>query len=410
MRPYKDWPAVRWARKHRFTVDATIAVVLVAISIVVHVVQREVDDRSYVDPSPWTVALVILACAPLAWRRKRPIPSALAIVGLQIVLEFAEINGPAWVPTFFAFYSLGACSAGRPRMRALAALMVGVAVLLIAGLIDRVPGLDVLSAVALLTMLAVCFFVGDNMRRRRNEIADLGARADTAERERELLANRRVTEERTRIARELHDVVAHSVSVMVIQASAAHRNLRRDTDSAAALLVNIEETGRQTMRELRSLLGVLRDTGDGIEGAPPMVPMLCDLDALVASIPELEVRLFRSGSLDEVPIGIALAAYRVVQEALTNAQRHAGPNVIVDVEVACSAERVDVSVSDNGRGASTRAASTQPDESAGYGLIGMSERVAAFAGALTAGPRSSGGWQVRASFPLESATVVNLAS
>lgn len=410
MRPYKDWRAVRWAREHRFTVDASIAVALVAISIPVHVFQREVHDRSYVDPRPWTVALVILACLPLAWRRERPIPSALAVVGVQIVLEQADINGPAWIPAIFAFYSLGAYSAGRPQMRALAALMVGVTVLLIAGVIDRVPGVDVLSAVAWLTTLAIGFFVGDNMRRRRNEIADLAARADTAERERELLASRRVTEERTRIARELHDVVAHSVSVMVIQASAAHRNLRRDTDSAAALLVNIEETGRQTMRELRSLLGILRNTGDGNGGAPPMVPMICDLDALVASIPDLEVRLVRSGSLDEVPIGIALAAYRVVQEALTNAHRHAGPNVIVDVEVECSAERVDVSVSDDGRGASTRSASTQQGDAAGYGLIGMSERVAAFAGALTAGPRGSGGWQVRATFPLESATVVNLAS
>ncbi len=104
-------------------------------------------------------------------------------------------------------------------------------------------------------------------------------------------------------------------------------------------------------------------------------------------------------------MGVALAAYRVVQEALTNAHRHGGPNIVVDVDVACSPERVDVGVSDDGRGASTRS-----DESAGYGLVGMSERVAAFGGTPTAGPRSSGGWQVRASFPLASPAIVELAS
>ena len=128
-----------------------------------------------------------------------------------------------------------------------------------------------------------------------------------------------------------------------------------------------------------------------------MVPMLCDLDALVTSIPDLDVRLSGSGSLDAVPIGVALAAYRVVQEALTNAHRHAGPNVSVDVEVSRSDTHVEVRVSDNGRGASTRPGQT----AGGYGLIGMSERVAAFGGTLATGPRRNGGWEVRATFPLD---------
>jgi signal transduction histidine kinase len=129
-----------------------------------------------------------------------------------------------------------------------------------------------------------------------------------------------------------------------------------------------------------------------------MGPMLCDLDALATSIPDLDVRLTQSGSLDDVPIGVALAAYRVVQEALTNAHRHAGPNVTVEVEVASTSDRVGVRVSDNGRGASTR-----PDEAdGGYGLIGMSERVAAFGGTLATGPRRNGGWEVKATFPLDS--------
>lgn len=403
MRPFHDWPVVRWARQHRFSVDAGIAAVLAVFSVIVHFNQRSVESIDFRDPAWWTVPLVAAACAPIAWRRIHAIPSACVVVTLQVILEVSRINGTGWLPTFLALYSLGAHAAGRTRVRIVGVLTVGLIGLTTFALVDRTEGLTLFGAVAWMTMMAVCFFVGDNMRRRRMEIADLAARADTAERERELLASRRVTEERTRIARELHDVVAHSVSVMVIQASAARRNLRRDTESAAALLVSIEETGRQTMRELRSILGVLRETGD--EVAPPMVPLLCDLDALVTSIPELDVRLTLSGSLDSVPIGVALAAYRVVQEALTNAHRHAGPNVIVDVDVTCSAERVDVSVSDDGRGASTRAA-----ESAGYGLIGMSERVAAFGGKLNTGPRNNGGWQVRATFPLEPAAIVELAS
>ena len=222
--------------------------------------------------------------------------------------------------------------------------MLGAAVgaFLVLGLLDDRDDFTIWVALGAVVWLVASFVVGDNMRRRRTELAELSERAERAERERELLASRRVTEERTRIARELHDIVAHSVSVMLIQATAARRNLHRDRDAAEALLGNIEQTGRQTMGELRQILGVLRETGDA--DSAPLVPVLCDLDALVSSIPELDVRLVQSGSLESVPIGVALAAYRVVQEALTNVHRHAGPNVVVEVEVACGDERVDVRV------------------------------------------------------------------
>ena len=402
MRPYNDWRVVRWAREHRFAVDAGIAATFVVFALLVHFHQRTTESPYYDfrEPTPWTVALISVMCGALAWRRLKPIGSAVAIVVLQVTLELLEINGPVWVPCFVALYSLGAHASGRKRTTGIVAITVAVvafsilAALHVLGNFESQKGWEVMfGIVGGIAILAVCFFVGDSMRRRRAEIADLAARADRAERERELLASHRVTEERTRIARELHDVVAHSVSVMVIQASAARRNLHRDRETVEALLGNIEDTGRQTMGELRQILGVLRDAGD--DTSPLTVPMLGDIDALVGSIPELDVRLFRSGSLDSLPIGVALAAYRVVQEALTNAHRHAGPNVVVDVEVACTTERVDVHVTDDGRGASTGVV-----DSAGYGLIGMSERVAAFGGTLTTGPRRSGGWEVRAHFPL----------
>jgi signal transduction histidine kinase len=408
MRPFKEWPTVRWLREHRAVVDVAIALIIAAVSTIIHFAQDEVDGYVYRDPTWWTVPLVAAAALPLIWRRSHAILTAFVVFALQAGIELLEINGPSWIPMAFAFYALGAYAHGPTRIRALTILGTAVSVFLGLGLLEDRDDFTIWVALAAAVWLVAVFVVGDNMRRRRAELAELAERADRAERERELLADRRVTEERTRIARELHDIVAHSVSVMVIQASAARRNLQRDRGAAEALLGNIEDTGRRTMGELRQILGVLREAGDGGSGAiAPMVPMLCDLDSLASSIPDLDVRLHRTGSLDAVPIGIALAAYRVVQEALTNAHRHGGPNVVVEVQVACGEERVDVRVSDDGRGASTRAT----DHGGGYGIIGMSERVAAFGGTLSTGPRRTGGWEVRASFPLQpSPTIRDLVS
>jgi signal transduction histidine kinase len=394
MRPFREWPVVGWMRQHRFAVDVMIALAIATFSLIIHFAQHTVDGYEYRYPTFWTVPLVFAASVPLIWRRTHAIPVAFAIFGLQAIIEVVEVNGPSWIPVAFAFYALGSWAHGPVRLRAVCALTAAVCVFLVIGLFEHRDDFTIWVALGALVWLIAAFVVGDNMRRRRTEIAELAERAERAERERELLAGQRVTEERTRIARELHDIVAHSVSVMVIQATAARRNLGRDQQATETLLGNIEETGRQTMGELRQILGVLRDSAGS---TAPMVPVLCDLDALVTSIPDLDVRLNGSGSLDAVPIGVALAAYRVVQEALTNAHRHAGPNVSVDVEVSRSDTHVEVRVSDNGRGASTRPGQT----AGGYGLIGMSERVAAFGGTLATGPRRNGGWEVRATFPLD---------
>lgn len=385
---------MRWMREHTFLVDCGLAAAVMALSLVSHFLQGEVDGREFRDPTWWTVALVVLANVPLAWRRKRTILSALLTVGLQLGVDMVDINGPAWFGVALSLYALGAHSEGPARLRATVVITVALAAVLGLSLIVNVDGLSVGDVVATAALMAVCFLVGELMRRRRRELSELAARADRAEHERELVVGQRVAEERTRIARDLHDVVAHSVSVMVIQATAASRNLERNPAAAAELLSNIESTGRQTMGELRQILGVLRDPVT--PEAPVRTPVLTDIDALVQSVPELDVRISRSGSFDDVPTGIALSAFRVVQEALTNVTRHAGPNVTVDVMVDVTAERVNVTVSDDGRGASSRPSA----EGSGYGLIGMSERVAAFGGQLRTGPRRDGGWEVRAHFPL----------
>ena len=185
---------------------------------------------------------------------------------------------------------------------------------------------------------------------------------------------------------------------MVIQAAAARRNIDRAPDDAVDLLANIEETGRRTMSELRQILGVLRETEPATEHQASAAPLqLCtDIESLVDSATDLDIRLSTTGAIDSVPSGVGTSAFRVVQEALTNARRHAGPNATIDVRLDLTDDRLDICIEDDGRGASANHAQL------GYGLIGMGERVAAFGGTMRSGPRRSGGWQVRASFPLAS--------
>jgi signal transduction histidine kinase len=386
----REWRVSQWARANPFLVDVLLACLVTAVALLVHFHQHQADGRVFRDPAWWTVLVVVGACAPLAWRRVWPIPAALVVVVVQGMCEIHYINGPSWIPVLITVYGLGAYTSGRRRVLAVSAEVLIVAALVVAGVMD--DAIEVAEAIGAFASLTVPLVVGDNVRRRRNELAELSARAERAERERELLALRRVGEERTRIARDLHDVVAHSVSAMVIQATAARRNVERAPDDAVALLTNIEDTGRRTMSELRQMLGVLRDDGDGASAAP--MPTIGDLEVLVDSAADLDVTLSTSGAIETLPSGVALSAFRVVQEALTNVRRHAGPNVTIDVRVERTEDRLDVSVEDNGRGAST-------GQQLGYGLVGMGERVAAFGGTLRSGPRRAGGWQVRASFPLQ---------
>jgi signal transduction histidine kinase len=391
MRDRRVW---KWAKAHPFTVDVALAGAVAVVALFVHFHQRSYDEVVYRDPNAVTVILVLAACAPIAWRRTAPIPVVLVTVILQTICEWNKINGASWIPLLIAVYSLGAYASGRPRTATTCIVAVIIGFLLLMGIRENL--VEIPEAIGAAASLAVPFVVGDNVRRRRNELAELAERAERAERERELLALQRVGEERTRIARDLHDVVAHSVSAIVIQAAAARRNVDRAPDDAVDLLANIEETGRRTMSELRQILGVLResDTENVNEAAASPVQSIVDIESLIDSASDLDVTMSTTGEIDTVPSGVATSAFRVVQEALTNARRHAGPHATIDVRVDRTDDRLDICIEDDGRGASAG------HEQLGYGLIGMGERVAAFGGTLRSGPRRSGGWQVRASFPL----------
>jgi signal transduction histidine kinase len=237
------------------------------------------------------------------------------------------------------------------------------------------------TVVTLVVMLLVRRVVGDRERR-----------AQIAERERDLVAREAVVEERARIARELHDVIAHHVSMIVLQAGAERRVLDGANASTRDVLETVERTGRSALTEMRRLLGMLR--GDANEPLTPQ-PGLSDVPVLVNQLREagLPVELHVSGARRELPVGIELSAYRIVQEALTNALKHAG-EASARVNIRYGSDSLELEIADDGTGAST------PVSSGGHGLVGMRERVALYGGRLDAGRQPSGGFVVRVLLPI----------
>jgi signal transduction histidine kinase len=234
--------------------------------------------------------------------------------------------------------------------------------------------------------------VGRAMGVLRFESDVLVERASALERERDERAQQAVAEERLRIARELHDVIGHSISVMGVQAGAVRSVLRPDQEREREALLSVERTGREAVAEMRRLIGLMR-TEPSESGAP--TPTLRGADDLVEAIRRagLAVELHVCGDLSSVPPGVDLAGYRVLQEALTNALKHA-PDSTVDATVICNPQHLEIAVVDDGVGTSLT-----PSED-GHGLLGMQERVSLYGGELHAGPRPEGGYEVRARIPL----------
>jgi signal transduction histidine kinase len=389
---------IRWLRSNPERADLILATVLTIVSVSFHIAKIDTSE-DYTEPAWWTIPLVVASVFPIAWRRTNPILSTAIVVTAQVVAEFADIDGSGFIGVLIAVYSLGAHSVGPRRTRLLIATIVSIGVLFTAGLL--VDELDISGFISSVVILVTAFVLGDNLRRRREAADALQERLQRAERERELVAQRRVADERTRIARELHDVVAHSVSAMVIQAAAARRSLATAPDSAEIALANVEATGRQTMDELRSILGVLRRTSDepvndpDRSGGPTLSPQpkLVDVTALVAAADDLPVSLTMSGHFDDLGSSVDLTGYRIIQESLTNIRRHAGPVSAVEIRVEHLDEGVRIRIVDDGRGAAA------DDGGPGYGLVGMHERVEAIGGHLAAGWRVGGGWSVTADLP-----------
>jgi signal transduction histidine kinase len=233
------------------------------------------------------------------------------------------------------------------------------------------------------------------LQRPAKRAAELQDRTDRLEREREAREQAAVAEERRRIARELHDVISHSVTVMTVQAGAARMLLAEEPERAREPIVSVEETGRQALADIRHLLGILRPREGELALSPQ--PGLAHLDALLGQTRDagLPVELTVEGERQAIPPGVDLAAYRIVQEALTNTRRHAGPGRAF-VALRYRPEALELAVTNDGR---VRARGAE----GGHGLVGMRERTALYGGDLEAGPRPEGGYEVRARLPLEAA-------
>lgn len=243
--------------------------------------------------------------------------------------------------------------------------------------------------------LALSFFFAWQARvatRREREALDRGVNEIAATR---ALA---ISDERTRIAREMHDVVAHTLSIVVAQADGGRFAAAKNPAKAARALETITDVSRAALTEMRGLLGVLRESDGEAELGPQ--PTLADIPALVSSVREggLEVSYVTTGTPRPLPIGAGLVAYRIVQEALTNVLKHAGPKATAYVQLKWAADALEVTISDDGRGAAARA--TADTESGGTGIEGMRERATVFGGTLSAGPKRGGGYVVKARLPL----------
>jgi signal transduction histidine kinase len=355
------------------------------------------DDGSRIRPPALGILFAVAGSLPIAWRRRFPL-GVLAVTELVVLAELllglggvGEVGGAA-PGVVVALYTVAAsCQRRVSTLAAAAVVVVNAVVLLVLPLVgDAARGPDPVLAVLL---LGGSWLVGDSVRTRRAYTAELEQRAARLEREREAKAVRAVTEERARIARELHDVVAHHVSVIAVQAGAAAEEAA--SDPARQALGLIQQASRQVLAELRSLLGVL-GSGRAELGLAPQ-PSLGEVDRLVAQSRAvgLSVELVIRGAPRPLPALLELAAYRIVQEALTNTRKHAGP-ARARVEIGYGEEVLEVRVTDDGR----TGAGWAGNRSDGRGLIGMRERVALVGGRLEVGPLPGGGFGVAAVLPV----------
>jgi signal transduction histidine kinase len=369
-------------------------------------------------PSLFMLALAALTALPLAWRRVFPITAWLVIIAAIVLMQQDFVPKVAFGTAVYAAYSAIAYS----RYRNLAIAVVSLTTVMAAAVFGyRLPMVVFPGRLTAIFVVLPAAAAGLGIRELRLRLADSTARLRRATAEAAAATERALAAERARIASELHDVVTHNVSVMIVQAGAARKILASSPPDAETALLAVEATGRDAMAELRNLLGLLSPATDGREAAavsqragsePPALlpqPGLGELDALIGRVSAagLPVKLRVSGECQPLSPGADLAAYRVVQEGLTNVLRHAGrAAATVGVEWG---EQLVITVSDDGSGNWSGSGPSDGNSVAragtpGRGLLGLRERLALYGGELAAGPRPGGGWQVRAVMPTGAAS------
>ncbi|MFE0673294.1 sensor histidine kinase [Streptomyces sp. NPDC058867] len=392
-------------RRHPTWVDGFWAVFLFGITVVSGVVQQEVDGRA---GNPVAAVLVALLLSLVIALRRR-VPERMLLLAIGIGVAQLALDVETMAADFALLVITYTVAATGARWASRLALGVGLCAAPLAQLRWPENESSALGTVAIMIFTTVPFalawVLGDSIRTRRAYFAELEERASRLEKEREAQAKVAVAAERARIARELHDVVAHNVSVMVVQADGAAYVLDAAPDQAKQALETISSTGRQALAEMRRLLGVLR-TGEHQEsGEYVPQPDVEQIDDLVQQCRTsgLPVDFKVEGTPRPLPSGVELTAYRIVQEALTNTRKHGGPNAGASVRLVYFDDGLGLLVEDDGKGAPHELYEDGGVDGRGHGLIGMRERVGMVGGTLDAGPRPGGGFRISALLPLKPA-------
>ena len=366
-------------------VDGLLAATIFAITLFAATLGEVAKGRR--DPDGLAFVLILVACMSLMFRRRWVLPVLWIVCASVVAYVVFGYPDNLVIPLLVVSYTAASIE---PHDRVLTlvappALAAGIASE-VASQVSAGTGFNVVEVVVGLTLsVGIPIAVGRAVYNRRRRLRE----------DRERMAHDAVAEERARIARELHDIVAHAMSVMVVQAGAARTVVERDPAQAVQALRRIEETGRTGMAEMRRLIGVLK-ADDDAGGLMPQ-PGLGQLDRLVDTVrgAGLPVETVIEGSPRPLPPGVDLTAYRIVQEGLTNVLKHAG-GAHARATVRYDTDSIGIEVADDGRGAVG-----DPTDGAGHGLIGMRERVAVFDGTLETGARAGGGFVLRARIPLD---------
>nr|WP_202437547.1 histidine kinase [Streptomyces sp. SID5910] len=345
-------------------------------------------------PDPFSLLLMVLGAAALVLRRRAPLP-VLAFTGCLSIVECVtgDPRAPVVMSAVVALYTVAATTDRSTTWRVGALTMT---VLTGAAMLAGPLPWYAQDNLAVFAWTGIGATAGDAVRSRRAFVRAIRERAEKAERTREEEARRRVAEERLRIARDLHDVVAHHIALVNVQAGVAAHVMDKRPDQAKEALAHVREASRSALNELRATVGLLRQSDDPKAPTEP-APGLHRLDELVATFHHagLHVEVARADQGTTLPTAVDLAAYRIIQEALTNVQKHAGPQAKAEVSIVRVGPHIEVTVLDDGAGG-TRA----PAGGGGHGLLGMRERVTAVRGTLTTGPRYGGGFRVHAILPV----------
>ncbi|MFF0743310.1 sensor histidine kinase [Streptomyces sp. NPDC004111] len=402
-----------WLRAHPLAFDAGLAAVVLGCMI----------SGSFVDPhgglhgpsfgarapGARSIVLMTLAAAALVLRRRKPLAvlgATCALTVVELVFAAQERPAPVSMSAVVALYTVASRTDRPTTWRIGLSTMVG---LTAAAMCFNEGPWYAQENIGLFAWTGIGASVGDAVRSRRAFVDAIRERAERAERTREEEARRRVAEERLRIARDLHDVVAHHIALVNVQAGVAAHVMDKRPDQAKEALAHVREASRSALNELRATVGLLRQSGESQAPTEP-APGLAVLDGLLDTFRNAGLPVALARTDDEgLPPSVDLAAYRIIQEALTNVRKHAGPDAKAEVSVVRVGTSVEVTVLDNGTagtgagsgsGTGSRGGADGPEPgSGGHGLVGMRERVTALGGSLTAAPRPGGGFRVHAILP-----------